>query len=444
MRCQLTSIVALLSALGLLIVTLGACGDAASETPSQLETTTSSPPTSTAAPITPTPITSLTSAPAQTTTAASTSSPTGITTADFSWASLAARVRDHPTTFGVLVASSAGVREVLARPDDRTKIVRFSADVNFELVVIDDRAYLRGRGGSRAPEWVTAQLGATTARRLETFFRWAKHRTFDFGMFEEPWMAVDIRPCSQDRQCFAITRVDGTPGEFLVDTETYLPFKFFKAADVRGEPIDVRFFWQFGTQPEEEPLARKEVSDSEFYGLLFDIARLDVSMLPTPDPGASEILDTEFGAFANYISRTMPFSILYPASWEAIGPSRSVTFEFFNPDGPGLLAIVEEDLLRAGYGRLTLGEYVDIAIGAVTADSSVELVSQRSATTSAGLTYEILELSVFDGATRVIRMLYVTPEGQGFSAAYLTPASSYEDLVPLALFSFSTFFVTSS
>ena len=161
----------------------------------------------------------------------------------------------------------------------------------------------------------------------------------------------------------------------------------------------------------------------------------------TPTPIASQ-----FGPMALYQSAKYPFSIQYPAGWAEKSPldpdapfCALATACFVAADG-GVFAIAEEDLAALGMGQTTLSGYTDIVVSALeTLAPGFELLSRESFVTGSGLIAEIVEATVFAGALKTVRLLYLHEGKIGFNATYIAPDARLAELAELVEYSFSTF-----
>jgi len=75
-------------------------------------------------------------------------------------------------------------------------------------------------------------------------------------------------------------------------------------------------------------------------------------------------------------------------------------------------------------------------------EPSYELGSRGRRVTPQGFSIEVVEFTVFGGAFKATRLIYLHEGTIGFSATYFAPKARYEELQPLIEYSFSTFRVS--
>ena len=162
---------------------------------------------------------------------------------------------------------------------------------------------------------------------------------------------------------------------------------------------------------------------------------------PTPTPIASQ-----FGPRALYQSANYPFSIQYPAGWaeksplDPDAPFCAFTTACFVAEDGGVLAIAEEDLAALGIGPTTLSGYTDMVISVVeTLAPGFQLLSRETLATTSGLTGEMVEASLFAGALKAVRLVYIHEGIIGFNATYIGPNARLAELTELVEYSFGTF-----
>ena len=141
---------------------------------------------------------------------------------------------------------------------------------------------------------------------------------------------------------------------------------------------------------------------------------------------------------AVYVSDQYPFSIQYPADWPE-GLLEDVTAIFLAASGENF-AVVEEDLISAGPGELSLKEFVDLSLLRLSLSlEGFELLSRQEATTPEGLTVEIVKYTWLGGTISQVLMAYVHENTVSFIALYTILTSGLEEMQEMIDYSFSTF-----
>jgi S1-C subfamily serine protease len=159
-----------------------------------------------------------------------------------------------------------------------------------------------------------------------------------------------------------------------------------------------------------------------------------VSPPPAPTRIASPV-----GPMVLYESADKLFSIQYPADWTETSPMLGETARFVSPQN-GMLSIVEEDLTTLGMGDMTLEEYVDMVVTFQTSIlTDLQIVSREHVTTEQGLPAVTITYTYLGGLFQAGRLIYLTDDGIAFNATYLGTRARYEELAPLAEYSFSSF-----
>jgi hypothetical protein len=142
---------------------------------------------------------------------------------------------------------------------------------------------------------------------------------------------------------------------------------------------------------------------------------------------------------ASYQSAQYPFTIQYPAQWTE-QPKQGTESAGYAGDGAGLV-IIEEDLVAAGVGEMTLEEYVDFYLSGLS--QSVEgfkLVSRQRTHNAQGLPVQVIVFTAGpQGILKFSRLIYLHEKKIGFNATYLALKGKHQELEPIIAFSFSTF-----
>ncbi len=152
----------------------------------------------------------------------------------------------------------------------------------------------------------------------------------------------------------------------------------------------------------------------------------------TPPPATSS-----FGSMALYESAEHPFSIQYPADW------------IEHPDiQKGAIAVwrtgSQEEWFVIVEGSTVHGESLSAYVDAVImidrqSDPQYELVSREQTETVEGLSAELLEYTLYEGAHTVSALIYLHNNETGFRTAYGAPTPRYEEMKDMIAYSFSTF-----
>ena len=149
-----------------------------------------------------------------------------------------------------------------------------------------------------------------------------------------------------------------------------------------------------------------------------------------------------FGPLATYQTPDYHFLIEYPASWaDVTGQSQHCrnAQKCFESDEKQVLTIEIGDLGDVGKtGMMTLEDYLDIILPEFGADDpGFEFISRKPFQITSGLPGEVLEFTFQDGLVKA-RMLWSVSEGKGITVTYITYTDEYDQLNPLADYSFST------
>ena len=183
------------------------------------------------------------------------------------------------------------------------------------------------------------------------------------------------------------------------------------------------------------------VSDATFTrrgGYFIDIRTASPDAEPFPIAPPAVKVASPFGPMELYESRQYPFLIEHPAGWKIATEQEGLTAQFTGTGGISF-GIAEEDLSASGFGKLTLSEYVDVVVSLVERNVGFDLLSRQEITTPQGIPAVVLDMSLFNGQIRVRRYVVVYDDTIGFNAGYLAPQAKFQELAPLADYSFGTF-----
>ena len=174
---------------------------------------------------------------------------------------------------------------------------------------------------------------------------------------------------------------------------------------------------------------------------------LSINALATEAPARAttdpQEISSPLGSMRRYESNVSPhFSIQYSADWVAQPPGYAEIARFVQPRRGGSFSIIEEDLIAAGLGELTLAAYVDLTLDILQADlRGFELVSQTPIETEQGLQAVILTFTERGGVFTSTRLIYLHPDHIAFHATYFATTQRHKALQRLSDYSFGTFHV---
>ncbi len=156
---------------------------------------------------------------------------------------------------------------------------------------------------------------------------------------------------------------------------------------------------------------------------------------PTPIPVTSS-----FGPMALYESAEHPFSIQYPTEWIEHPEVQNGGVVVWRTGSQGEWFVIVEGSTVHGED---LSAYADAVISVDRqTDPQHELVSREQTATVQGLSTELLEYTLYDGAHTVSALIYLHNNRIGFRTAYGAPTPRYEEMKDMIAYSFSTFHAT--
>lgn len=146
-----------------------------------------------------------------------------------------------------------------------------------------------------------------------------------------------------------------------------------------------------------------------------------------------------FGPMALYESAEHLFSIEYPADWiEHPDIQNGSVVVWRTGSKEEWFVIVEGNTVHGE----SLSAYVDSVIFTDSqSDPQYELGSREQTATVEGLSAELLEYTLYDGAHTVTALIYLHNNETGFRTAYGAPTPRYEEMKDMIAYSFSTFHV---
>ena len=160
---------------------------------------------------------------------------------------------------------------------------------------------------------------------------------------------------------------------------------------------------------------------------------------PTPTPVTSSSVPIGV-PMALYESAEHPFSLQYPAEWTEHPEVQNGEIVVWRTGSQGEWFVIVEGSTVHGE---SLSAYVDavIAIDRQT-DPQYELVSRAKTATVQGLSTELLEYTLYEGAHTVTALIYLHNNQIGFRTAYGASTPIYEEMKDMIAYSFSTFQAT--
>ena len=163
---------------------------------------------------------------------------------------------------------------------------------------------------------------------------------------------------------------------------------------------------------------------------------------PTPVPVA---LDTPVGPMLVYNGIEADFSVQYPAGWEEQITQQGEAAIFTSEQG-GQLAIIEQDLVASGLGRMDLDEAVVSLLRSLRSIPNSQIFEAQSFTTAQNLLAMDITFMYYgteppgNGGIYMGRSLvYVHEERFGFVVMYIAPSSQYIEFASVATYSFCSF-----
>jgi hypothetical protein len=173
-----------------------------------------------------------------------------------------------------------------------------------------------------------------------------------------------------------------------------------------------------------------DVFEGSYYLQVKTVSPTDARAFP-PLP---ETVDTAFGEMKVYKLPSVPYTMLYPASWERVeaAADEGVLATFQNGDGEAI-AVSVQDLTGLIDGSNPLDNYTQL-ITDLLLDSGVEVTDQESLTTPNGLTVNRLDVSVLGDQFRGFRTLAVEAGTYGISVLVLAPPDMFESSLDLYTF----------
>ena len=160
---------------------------------------------------------------------------------------------------------------------------------------------------------------------------------------------------------------------------------------------------------------------------------------PAPTPATSSLVPIGV-PMALYESAEHPFSIQYPAGWVEHPDLQNGEIVVWRTGSREEWFVIVEGSTVHGE---SLSAYVDavISIDRQT-DPQYELVSREETATAQGLSAELLEYTLYEGAHTVSALIYLHNNQIGFRTAYGASTPIYEEMKELIAYSFSTFQAT--
>jgi len=250
-----------------------------------------------------------------------------------------------------------------------------------------------------------------------------------------------------DVDYFQLTLTAGDTVEIIADSMLVDPVL---SVDYRGAPEDaiVQADEAVGIYEEGDKLTFTAPHTGRYYVTVFSpmtfgyavqVKEVAPDAEGTPEPAVADG-DLE-ATTAWYRSKTGPFRLRYPKTWEAQSVAPGVTAVFASAEG-GALEIVERDLMSLGMGKLTQDAYVDQVIRRLeTTAPDFKLLSMKPFQTEGELEANMLVYSDLGGTRKCSSLLYLHEQWQAFAGTYCASPPRHRELEPLIQSSFRSFTV---